>query len=284
MAIFRLFLLSLGVVLTGVALVGAAVIFKGQQAAQASSAAMPVATAAPEPGEFRETRRTDFRIQQLSTYEFAPSEATRQLASKRAAWRGPNRRVWYEVAPKRTGPSTPLVILLHGAGRDGLSLIEMWKDVAALEGLALLALDSIGSSWRLEDADPAFLVSLVDKMVTDHGIDPARIYLFGHSSGAFYAQYLLNRVDGPWSAAVLHAGYASRNALQRPETPKPYRLYLGAEDHIFSVETARALGRDLAEVGHDNELIVIPRHTHWLYQVGPQIAADAWSWLDSLSQ
>ncbi|MFX0546865.1 PHB depolymerase family esterase [Roseovarius sp. S1116L3] len=281
MALLRWALLSLGVILVAVALVGAAVVFKDQQAAQASSAAMPVGTAAPEPGEFREIKRTDFRIRQLSTYEFSPSEATRQLASKHAAWRGPNRRVWYEVSPKRIGPSTPLVILLHGAGRDGLSLIEIWKDVAAREGIALLALDSIGSSWRLEDADPAFLVSLVDKMVAHHGIDPARIYLFGHSSGAFYAQYLLNRVDGPWAAAALHAGYAPSNALQRPATPKPYRLYLGAEGHIFSVETARALGRGLAEVGHDNELVIIPRHTHWLYQVGPQIAADAWDWLDS---
>ncbi len=81
---------------------------------------------------------------------------------------------------------------------------------------------------------------------------------------------------------MLHAGYAPSKALQRRKTPKPYRLYLGAEDHIFSVETARALGRAMAEAGHDNELVVIPRHTHWLYQVGPQIAEDAWAWLDSL--
>lgn len=281
MTIFRWLCLSLGVLLVGAALIGAAVFAKKHGLVQSAALAMRAsADEAPRGGHFEQRQRDDFRIIDLDVYKFSPSRETRDLVTQHAAWRGTDNRVWYEFAPDKGG-AMPLVILLHGAGRDGLSLVEMWKDVATRDGIALLAPDGIDANWRLADGDPDFIAALVEKMIAQHDIDPARIYLFGHSAGATYAQYLLNRIDGPWTAAALHAGYAPLDLMRPPATAKPYRLYIGTREHIFSLETAENVGRAMAQMGHDNDLMVISGHTHWLYQAGPQIAADAWAWLDS---
>ena len=281
MTLVRLGLMTVGITLVALAVIGAAYEWQAQQPDGGGATAMASAQATPTPGQFLERSRHDFRIRHLSTYEFAPSQATRDLASRHTGWNGLHKRVWYEVVPEGRS-DMPLVILLHGSGRDGLSLVEMWKDVAAREGVALLAPDGIGNEWSFSEADAPFLAMVVDRMAQAHGIDRNRVYLFGHSAGAVYGQYLLNRVEGPWSAAVLHAGYAPTKIMRPPMTAKPFRLYLGTKDHIFAVENARTTAKTLATMGHDTELMLIPGHTHWLYQVGPQIAADAWMWLDGL--
>ncbi len=241
---------------------------------------MPVAEDRAPQARFSETRRTDFIIKQPAEYVFSPSQATRDLARRHSILHGFQVRPWYSLAPQG-GRKMPLVILLHGAGRDGLSLIEMWKDVSLDQGVALLAPNAAGSAWPLQSPDPAFIARLVDKMRADHDIDEERIYLFGHSSGAAYAMLLLNRAKGPWRAAALHAGYVPLAYLKPPETPKAFRHYIGAREHIFSLDEARGIGQALAEMGHDNELAIIPGHTHWLYQAGPQIARDAWHYFET---
>ncbi|WP_371223482.1 prolyl oligopeptidase family serine peptidase [Roseovarius sp. 2305UL8-3] len=186
-------------------------------------------------------------------------------------------QVWYDYAPS-IGANLPLVILLHGAGRDGLSLIEMWSEAAKRHGIALLAPDAGKQGWPLQNPDAAVLQQLINEMSERHNIDPERIFLFGHSNGAAYAQVLLNRTTGPWRAAVLHAGFVPSDMLVQPATPKPFRLYIGEHEHIFSIEDAKTNGRELAKRGHDNDIVIIPGHTHWLYEAGPRIAEKSWTW------
>ena len=97
-----------------------------------------------------------------------------------------------------------------------------------------------------------------------------------------YAAFLVNRGIGPWRAAALHGGYGPPDQYRpTPEAP-PLRLYLGERDHIFSVEGAQAAAAALAAAGHDTELHLIPDHTHWFYEIGPNLAADAWGWFNRL--
>jgi len=49
------------------------------------------------------------------------------------------KRTYYLYVPAtvKTVP-TPLLVLLHGSNRDGLSLVEKWKHLAEAEGMILL--------------------------------------------------------------------------------------------------------------------------------------------------
>lgn len=60
-------------------------------------------------------------------------------------------RTYYTYAPEKISAPAPLLLLLHGSGRDGMSQIEEWKGLAEKEGLVLVAPDSANSrEWSME--------------------------------------------------------------------------------------------------------------------------------------
>jgi poly(3-hydroxybutyrate) depolymerase len=59
--------------------------------------------------------------------------------------------------------------------------------------------------------DVRFLQALVQRLVAEQGVDPRRIFLAGHSSGAFLAYYMACNFTG------LFAGYASYSGALRAE-------------------------------------------------------------------
>ncbi len=245
----------------------------------AASLAMPVVSDAPVAGSYTEVVATGFRVVNKVAYQFEPSQATRDLAVRHIGAAGDTPRIWYDYVPAPDTRKMPLIILLHGANRDGLSMIEMWRQTAAKYQLALVAPSSVGKTWDFDRPDPQFLVDLVAEMAGKYDIDPDQILLFGHSDGATYAEWLLNRTSGPWRAAVLHGGFAPADWLKPPLVAKPVRLYLGDRDAGNPLATARAVGQALARMGHQSEIVVIPGHDHWFYDIGPQIAEDSWQWL-----
>lgn len=214
------------------------------------------------------------------TARFAPAATPDPAATTHLMWQGTTLRRWHAFVPQ--GRNLPLVILLHGAGRDGLSLMPLWQDLAQRRQVALAAPDAMGRTWPIDHPDPQFLLDIVADMQARADIDPARIYLFGHSDGAAYAMTLLNRTLGPWRGAALHAGYVPPDRLKPAQTALPLRLYLGDRDQIFSVPGAQSATSTLARMGHAVQLTVLPDHDHWLYDIGPNLAADAWNWLDGL--
>lgn len=255
--------------------------FAEYRAAYMDAALMLIPTqTTPKSALFQDQIARQFRISGRDSVAFTPSVETKALAHKHFARHGALPRIWYDYIPNTKGPM-PLVILLHGAGRDGLSQIEMWRETADLHGVALVAPNCFGSSWDLADLEPAFFAQIVGTIAETHNIDRSKIFLFGHSDGAAYAQLLLTETQGPWQAAALHAGYAAI-VTDTAGQVKPYRLYIGENEQIFSVSQARAIGQKRAAQGQPNDLITIPRHDHWFYDIGPQIAEDAWGWFVSL--
>ena len=191
-------------------------------------------------------------------------------------------RRWHSLIRPGTLPA-PVVILLHGAGRKGLSMIDMWQDVARQNGIVLIAPDSQAKSWDVSDLTQSVLEDMLTTVSATRPIDRNQIYLFGHSDGAIYAAYLINRRLGPWRAAALHAGFGPAEGYLPAQTAKPIRLYLGDRDHIFVMSKAEAAAKALARAGHAITIQRIPDHTHWFYAAGPKIARDAWQWFTSLN-
>lgn len=106
-------------------------------------------------------------------------------------------------------------------------------------------------------------------MAKSHNIDCNRIFLFGTS--------------GPGRAAALHAGYTP-DVLHGQGQVKPYWLYIGENEQIFSIAQAREIGKSRAALGQPNDLIIIPDHDHWFYAIGPQITEDAWRWFAAMTR
>jgi len=184
-------------------------------------------------------------------------------------------RVWHGVAPKvGDAPPTAVVVLLHGSGRDGRAMLDMWQGLAREAGILLIAPDSRDAAgWNPDTDGEAFLA----QVMADAGVGaevPA--YLFGHSAGAEFALYLAGQGEGPWRAVAVHAGGRDLRRISAPDHPVPLRIYLGDHDRLFPLDRVRREAQAMAAAGHDTELVVIPGHGHWFYVIGPQIAAEAW--------
>jgi predicted esterase len=190
-------------------------------------------------------------------------------------------RRWWGYAPDGLSGPAPLILLFHGEGRDGLSMIDMWQGVADENGLVLVAINDINGD-PAEIPDGGFLQDVIGAASAAYPIDRDRMFLFGHSAGAITAQLVANRVIGPWRGVAVHAGYVNPNLLQRIDDAPPIRHYLGTSDRIFDVAGARIAADYMARAGHEYDLILIPGHTHWFYEGGPAFAADAWAWFQTL--
>ena len=240
----------------------------------------PVAAPA-EPGRFSVTERPDLRPMLPREFAYEPPRLSGVVDRETPDRSGP--RPWQVYVPDGLGDGpAPVVVLLHGSGRDGRSMIHMWMQVAATEGVILVGLNGLEEGWQQSLLSDAFLDAVLAEVATLHPVDDTRVYLFGHSAGSRAAQVLANHAPGRWRAVATHAGTVDPSQLRRVADAPPVRHYLGTEDHIFDVATAMAAGEGVAALGQDHELVLVPGHTHWFYVGGPIFAADAWAWFESL--
>lgn len=52
------------------------------------------------------------------------------------------KRTYYLFIPDSVKSPAPLLVLLHGSGRNGLSLMEKWKEIASRENFIVAAPDA----------------------------------------------------------------------------------------------------------------------------------------------
>src|SRR5687768_9750169 len=100
------------------------------------------------------------------------------------------------------GKPAPLIVLLHGSGRNGSVLIEHWQKIAEQEGIILAGPDSRNSaSWAIPEDGPRFLRDLVEDLKSKHRVDSRRVYLFGHSAGAIFG-LMISALESEYFAAA----------------------------------------------------------------------------------
>src|ERR1041385_3803509 len=116
-------------------------------------------------------------------------------------------RTYYTFVPERLTAPAPLLLLLHGSGRDGMSQIDEWKALAEKEGIILVAPDSANSrEWNMNTDGPEFLHDIVETVRAKHSVDGSRLYLFGHSAGAVFALNMEVMESRYFAAVGIHAG------------------------------------------------------------------------------
>lgn len=194
-------------------------------------------------------------------------------------------RTYYLYVPDGVSTATqaPLLVLLHGSRRNGLSLVEKWKDLAKKEGVIIVGPDSLESrGWRIPDDGPDFIHELVEFLKAKYPVNQRRVYLFGHSAGAGQALILALLESEYFAATAVHAGAlraGGNSYIERAQRKMPIAIFVGTNDQLFPLPLVRATRDALNARGFNSELNEIKGHTHWYYDRAPEINRSAWEFL-----
>jgi tetratricopeptide (TPR) repeat protein len=214
----------------------------------------------------------------------APLIALAQEITKNSILFEGKKRTYYLYVPAtvKTSP-TPLLVLLHGSNRDGLSLVEKWKHLAETEGIILLGPNSEdASNWSIPRDGPDALHELVETIKSKYSVNPRRVYLFGHSGGAAFALLMSLYESEYFAATAVHAGALDSRGLALTNVAKrktPIYIQVGTVDPFFSLADVRATRDALVARDFPVQLTEIPGHDHWYYDLAPRINEAAWQFL-----
>lgn len=153
------------------------------------------------------------------------------------------------------GPPTGLVLNLHGAGMNGgqQQAATGYDGVADRLGLAVAYPDGIDLSWadgrgastpdRQGVDDVGFLVTLVDQLATEYGIDRRRVFATGMSAGGFMVNRLACQRADVFSAVVPVAATLGTGVPCAPSQPVSVLQVHGTADPVVPFDGGPMVGR-----------------------------------------
>lgn len=214
------------------------------------------------------------------------AEATPEKVVKETFGAGGRNRTYYLLVPDKAtvDAPAPLLLLLHGSGRDGRSLLDPWLPFAKENGIILVAPESNNrQGWSMREDGPDFLYSLVEMVRVQHPVDSRRLYLFGHSAGALHGLAMAVLESEYFAAVAVHAGTLPDHVIPfvadaRRKTP--IAIWVGTNDPLFPVHAVRATQTTLTKQGFEVVLTEMPDHTHNYYNRASDINRHAWQFLE----
>src|SRR6185503_4292385 len=197
---------------------------------------------------------------------------------------GSKKRVYYLYVPENVASKPALILTLHGSNRDGMSLVEKWKDIADQEGFILAGPNAMDSTkWSPTDDSPEFLREIVEQLKAKYSIDPKRVFLFGHSAGSVYALNLSMSQSEYFAATAVHAGsWRSSEELALVQLAKrktPIAIFVGDVDQFFPLDSVKKTEELLKSNQFPVQVTVMKGHDHWYYDLAPDINRNAWAFL-----
>jgi poly(3-hydroxybutyrate) depolymerase len=215
----------------------------------------------------------------------AAGAATGEKIEKGSVTSEGKKRTYYLFVPEGVSKEkpAPLLVLLHGSGSNGKLLVEHWQKLAAQEGFILAGPDARDPvQWGMPQDGPLFLRDLVEELKKTQPVDPARVYLFGHSAGAVFALYMTALESEYFTAVAVSAGAMRENTysmLDEAERKVPVALFVGTKDPFFPLSVVRGTRDAYKQRGFPVELTEIPNHDHYYYKRSAEINAKAWEFL-----
>ena len=221
----------------------------------------------------------------LAVLLLVASSALARGITKESIASGNQQRTYYLFVPEH--PKGPLIVALHGSGRNGSILLEHWQRLAEKEGIVLAGPDSINTQqWAYPVDGPDFLRDVIEAVKAKVTIDPRRIYLFGHSAGAMFALQLSVLESEYFAATAIHAGMLQPHdypLIANASRKIPIWMLVGTNDRFFPLEAVRATRDAFQKEDFPVELVEIPRHTHDYYSRSREINEKAWAFLSRQS-
>jgi predicted esterase len=194
-------------------------------------------------------------------------------------------RTYFMFVPDSVGTEpAPLVVTLHGSGRDGRPLVELFRDIASKQRFIVVGPDATDRrGWQVPADGPAFLYFLIEAVKLKHAVDGRRMYLFGHSAGASFALTMGLMESEYFAGVAAHAVALQREGREQLLTASrklPIAIFHGTSDRVISIDTARE-GRDaLLKSGFPIDFHELAGFEHnTLYTRGVTIVGPAWEFL-----
>ncbi len=144
--------------------------------------------------------------------------------------------------------TVPLVILLHGATMDGVSMMLVSDFNTAADAIGAIAIypDALAGRWGYLDADQlppssayrddvGFIGALIDDVSQTYTIDPDRVYVAGYSNGGMLALRLRCEMEERLAGIVAIGANFSYDLAQHclESDPVSTLLVLGTQDGVF---------------------------------------------------
>jgi poly(3-hydroxybutyrate) depolymerase len=209
-----------------------------------------------------------------------------EKVSKESITYNNSKRTFYLFVPDTIKPAepSPLIVLLHGSGRNGLSLVDKWKDLASKEGIILVGPDSADPSlWSIPKDGPDFLHEVVEVVKSKYSINPRRVYLFGHSGGAVFALNISMLESEYFAATAVHAGAWRQpkeyELIKYANRKIPIAIFVGTKDLFFPLAVVRMTRDTLQKQGISVDVTEMEGHDHWYYELASKINQNAWEFL-----
>jgi len=204
-------------------------------------------------------------------YHRRPGDYWRTVASDR-----PENRIPLRVfAPPATvgDQPVPLLVVLHGAGGDENMFFEGYgagriKELARQHGFLVASPLTYAMRSKGENLD-----RLVEELSYDYEIDPAAIYVLGHSMGAGATM----RLAGDRSEKIRAACCLAGGGRTRAESLAPTLMIAAELDKIVSASRVRSGAQRAIDTGLPVEYRELPNYGHTL-MVGA-VLDDAVDWL-----
>lgn len=159
-----------------------------------------------------------------------------------------------------------LVVALHGMGGDENSIFDQYaagrmKAEAEKRGLFVVCPKGRGPASMYRGAAEQDVLDVLAEVKRDYKIDPKRVYLMGHSMGAY----------GAWSIAMNHpdlfaalgpiAGGGNPAGLEKIKTIPQYIVH-GDNDKTVPVAQSRAMVEAAKKLGTPHVYVEVPNGSH----------------------
>jgi len=195
-----------------------------------------------------------------------------------------NIRSYYIYAQDQIVPKPrPAILLLHGAQRTGISMIEHWEYLAKKHDIILIAPNGYNNVWDSQKDGTPLISAVIKDASQRHPVDSKRLYMFGHSAGGNMALHLSIKHADHFAAAAIHAGHiadaSQYPAIDNAKRKIPVGLIVGSNDQLFPLESVFNTAKAFSTRGHKAELYAIEGHNHWYYDISYFINEKAWDFL-----
>jgi poly(3-hydroxybutyrate) depolymerase len=199
-------------------------------------------------------------------------------------------RTYYLAGPKdlASGEKRPLVLVFHGSGGDGATMVASWAKLAQKERFFVAGLKSLDRwNWTIPADGPDLVFKLTQTLVGKLPIDSSRIYLFGQSAGAVFALRLGLLESQYFAAVAVHAGSFRSTGdfatVRMARRKVPLLIISGDRDTIFSPASVKSTVAAMRAAGIPAESFIMDSHDHRYYALADSINARAWNFLNKYS-
>jgi predicted peptidase len=169
------------------------------------------------------------------------------------------------------GKRWPLIMYLHGGSRRGDDIEKLREPGYGLPALIeknrsfpFLVLSPQcpeGESW----SDTEALIAVLDEVENKYAVDPARVYLTGHSMGGFGTWYLAYEHPERFAAIAPMSAYPfTVTSWAAKLKDMPIWAFHGANDNLAPIGDTRELVDALRALGNNVRFTVLPNRDHYI--------------------